>query len=302
MSDAAEGAIADLARSQHGYVTRRQLLEIGMGSDAISYRLECGRLLPIYTGVYAVGHKPALPQDRAFAAVLACGAGAILSHASAATVWGIYKRWTKPFHVSIQGSPRRREGIKVHRAKLDPSDRDNQLGLPVTSPARTLIDNAPDLTDKALTRAVNDLRRQHYLILDDLAATLDRCSRYPGVARLHAFVENPTGPTRSEFEDAFKAFCQRYGLPQPLTNEPLAGFEVDAYFPAERVIVELDGEEFHRDSFESDRDRDATLLALGFVTVRITWKRLINTPQREAARLLAILEQRRGSYPPLTDL
>ncbi len=297
-----DAEIGDLARRQRGYVTRQQLLALGETRAAVQHALQTGRLLPVYNGIYALGHEPTLPQDRAFAALLACGAGAILSHASAATVWGIYKRWATPFHVTITGSQRRREGIKVHRAKLDRSDRDCQLGLPVTSPARTLIDNAPDMSDKALTRAVNDLRREHYLVLDDLAATLERCSRYLGVARLHAFVENPTGPTRSEFEDAFKAFCERFGLPQPLINEPLAGFEVDAYFPVERVIVELDGEKFHRDSFESDRDRDATLLALGFVTVRITWKRLTNRPEQEARRLRAILEQRRGSYPSLTDL
>lgn len=304
MPESADRWIAALAREQRGYVTRRQLLALGMSAHVIEYRIATGRLLRVYNGVYAVGHEPTLAHDRAFAAVLACGPGAVLSHASAASVWGIYRRWETPFHVSITGSPRRRDGIRVHRVKLDPSDRDSQLGLPVTSPARTLIDNAPDLTDKALTRAVNDLRLQHYLVLDDLAAAIDRCFGYPGVPRLREFVETPTGPTRSEFEDAFKAFCKRYGLPQPLTNEPLAGFEVDAYFHAERVVVELDGEPFHsdRDSFERDRERDAALLALGFVTVRITWTRLIETPQREAARLLAILEQRRGSYPPLIDL
>jgi Protein of unknown function (DUF559) len=294
--------IAALARQQHGYVTRQQLLGVGLGSEAIKHRIATARLLRVHNGVYAVGHEPTLAHDRAFAAILACGAGALLSHATAASVWGIYKHWTTPFHVSVTGSPRRREGIHVHRARLDPSDRDNQHGLPVTSPARTLVDNAPDLTDKALTRAVNDLRLRHLLVLDDLAATIARCSGYPGVPRLRSFVENPTGPTRSEFEDAFKAFCERFGLPQPLINEPLAGFEVDAYFPVERVIVELDSEEFHGHTFESDRDRDATLLALGFVTVRITWERLKSRPEREAARLLAILEQRLGSYPPLTDL
>lgn len=75
----------------------------------------------------------------------------------------------------------------------------------------------------------------------------------------------------------------------------MAGFELDACFPVERVIIELDGREFHsgRHSFETDRERDAAMLALGFVTVRITWERLIETPEREAARLLVILEARR---------
>jgi len=94
-------------------------------------------------------------------------------------------------------------------------------------------------------------------------------------------VENPTGPTASEFEDAFTAFRRRFKLPPARINTTVAGFEVDAYFPAERVVIELDGWEFHssRRSFESDRERDAALLALAIVTVRITWERLIETPE-----------------------
>lgn len=81
-----------------------------------------------------------------------------------------------------------------------------------------------------------------------------------------------------------------------MINGEIHGFEVDAYFPAERVIVELDGWDYHRSrySFASDRDRDATMLALGIVTVRITWERLIYTPEREARRLKVILAQRRA--------
>lgn len=285
--------IAALARGQHGYVTRRQLLDVGLGAEAVRSRVKSHRLIPVYAGVYALGHQPTLPQDQAFAAVLACGDGALLSHATAASVWGISKRWTTPFHVTV-ATARRRAGIQMHRGKLHPRDFDRQLDLPVTSPARTLLDNAPELTDKALTRAVNDLLRSHLLVLEDLVATLDRHPRHRATRRLQEFIEAPTGPTASEFEDAFIAFCRRFALPQPLCNARVAGYEVDAYFPMERVIVELDGWRFHssRASFESDRERDAALLTLGIVTVRITWSRLIKTPEREAARLRQILEAR----------
>ncbi len=293
MSSDVERQIGELARRQHGYVQRRQLLELGLGRRAIEYRIATGRLHPVYNGVYAVGHEPTLAQDQAFAAVLACGDGALLSHATAASVWGIHKRWTKPFHVTV-ATARRREGITTHRGKLHRLDFDRQLDLPVTSPAKTLLDNAPELTDKALTRAVNDLLRNHLLVLEDLAATLDRHPRCRATRRLQEFVEAPTGPTASEFEDAFIDFCRRFALPKPLCNARVAGYEVDAYFRLQRVIVELDGWRFHssKSSFESDRDRDAALLALGIVTVRITWTRLIKTPAREAARLRRILEAR----------
>jgi hypothetical protein len=103
-------------------------------------------------------------------------------------------------------------------------------------------------------------------------------------------------PTRSEFEDRFLAFCREYGLPEPLINTFVAGYEVDALFPAERLIVELDGWEYHRDrhSFHGDRDRDADTLEAGYETVRVTWPRLTQRAVREAARLLAILARRRA--------
>jgi very-short-patch-repair endonuclease len=286
--------IADLAAKQHGYVTRHQALDLGLSRQGIVRRVAAARLIPVYAGVYAVGHMPTLAQDRAYGAVLACGRDAVLSHDTAACVWGIYRRWTSPFHVTAPGV-RRRSGIHGHRDRLHRRDIDRQHGLPVTSPARTLLDNAPDLKDSTLTRAVNDLRRQHYLSLGDLAELLSRCARHRGASRLREFIENPSGPTASEFEDALRAFCRRFNFPEPLINTTLAGFEVDAYFPVERVIIELDGWEFHssRYSFINDRDRDATLLALGIVTVRITWERLIETPEREAGRLLAILDGRR---------
>jgi Protein of unknown function (DUF559) len=165
----------------------------------------------------------------------------------------------------------------------------------VTSPARTLLDIAPRRTDKALRRAVNDLRIAGLLRVEDLVELLDRCATVPGAPRLRALVDTGGGPTRSELEDAFQDLSARFDLPPAQVNAHVAGYEVDALFPVERVIVELDGYEFHgdRDAFESDRERDATTLAAGFETVRITWERMKRTPAQEAARLHAILAARR---------
>jgi hypothetical protein len=290
MADPADREIATLAKRQRGWVTRRQLLALGESRYEVDYRVKAGRLIAVYAGVYAVGHLPTLPQDRAFGALLACGQGALLSHGSAAAVWGVFKRWELPFEVTA-GSARRRAGIRVHRAVLTRMDVTNQLGLRVTSPARTVLDVAPRLTDKALARAVSQLRQSQHLRLADLAELLHRVQRHPARKRLLPFVERPTGPTRSEFEDAFIAFAERFGLPRPLVNTRVCGFEVDALFPAQRLIVELDGWDFHssREAFMNDRDRDAELLVRGYQTVRITWERLRDTPEREAKRLLAIL-------------
>ncbi|MFL5822991.1 MAG: hypothetical protein ACJ764_06060 [Solirubrobacteraceae bacterium] len=290
-----DARIAELAGRQRGYVARRQLFALGENRDAIDYRVKAGRLIPQYAGVYAVGHLSKDPLDRAYGAVLACGDKAVLSHDSAAAVWGIYDRWRMPYHVTAP-TGHRRKGIVVHRAKLHRRDRTRQLGLPVTSPARTVLDLAPGLAENALTRAVNNLRNAGYLTLGDLGELLERCRRHPGARYLRRFVDRPHNPTKSEFEDAFRAFCDRFDLPEPLTNTKVHGFEVDAFFPVEQVIAELDSWDFHssRDSFRSDRDRDATMLADGIPTVRITWDRLEELSEREGARFKRILARRRA--------
>ncbi len=290
-----DNAIAALARKQHGYVTRRQLVGLGLGDDAIAYRLRIGRLIRVYAGVYAVGHLPLAPEARAHAALLACGDGAILSHGSAAALWKYVKHWTPSFEVTATWD-RRRRGIKVHRASmLTRRDITRQLGVPVTSPARTVFDMTPSLkTDAALRRFVNDARLTRTFHIADLAELLARHPRHPATTRLRPFLTAKGGPTRSEFEDAFTEFARQYGLPAPVVDTHVLGYEVDALFPDHRVIVELDGWDFHSDrgAFESDRDRDAELLAAGYVTIRITWERLKSQPAREAERLRRILRAR----------
>lgn len=268
-------------------------MQLGLGAEAIRYRLRIGRLIPVYAGVYAVGHLPTLPQDKAVGAMLACGEGAVLSHSTAATAWEIFRRWEMPFEVIVP-TARRRNGVKVHRAKLEPRDIRTQIGLRVTSAARTMLDVAPRFKDTGLRRAVADQRRAGHLSLDQLAEVVERFPRAPGAHRLRPLLDAPKGgPTRSELEDRFVALCHRFGLPEPETNMRVAGREVDAWFPNERLIVELDGREFHEDRFEEDRDNDATALTLGIPTVRVTDRRMRAAPEREAERLLRILESRR---------
>ena len=289
-------AIVALARKQHGYVTRRQLLKLGLGDDAIAYRIRIRRLIPVYAGVYAVGHIPLGQEAGAHAAVLACGDGAALSHDSAAALWKYVKRWPRELEVTAP-TDRRRDGIKVHRAKrLTRRDVTRQPGIPVTSPARTVFDMAPRLkSDAALRRFVNDARLTYTFHLGAFAELLSRHPHRPATRRLMQFVEAPAGMTRSQLEDLFVDFARRYGLPQPTINARRGRREPDILFPEQRVIVEIDSWEFHRDrgSFERDRDRDADHLAEGLLTVRVTEERLKGSPDREAVRLHKILRARR---------
>jgi Transcriptional regulator, AbiEi antitoxin len=297
VAEGVDKAITKLVRRQHGYVTRGQLLALGLGPYAIRYRIAAERLLPVYPGVYAFGHVPDLSIDRAAGAVLTCGPTAALSHGSASSLWGFSKRWALPFEVTARVD-RRRAGIRVHRSTaLTGRDVTYHYGIRVTSPARTALDVAPRLNGQRLARFVNDALRSRYLRRGALRELLERLPRHPGTRRLAPFVATPHNPTRSELEDAFLAFAGRFGLPAPEVNTSPVSPEVDALFCLEGLIVELDGFEDHssRSAFERDRDRDADHLARGLATVRITWERLTGNPEREARRLHAILERRRTS-------
>ncbi len=295
---APDHALAAIAK--HGNVTREQLLALGLNNGQIAYRIKVGRLHREFPGIYAVGRPAKTALERASAAVLACGPGAALSHAAALALWGL-GRWPPLMHVSLPGD-RRPAGIKVHRPKgLLGRDFRTREGIRVTSPARTILDCAPNLSDKALARAANEARRTLGLRPAHLADVIARFPNHPGAGRLTEFVEVRGGPTRSEWEDTFPKFCRRYGLPEPVMSARVAGHEVDALFPAERVIVELDSWEFHRDrqAFESDRKRDADGLDAGYETVRLTWERMHRAPEEAAAQLHRILRRRRaelGSY------
>jgi hypothetical protein len=287
-------AIAAIADRQHGNITRAQLVRLGLSRNQIAYRIKVGRLHSVHRGVYAVGRPARTALERACAAVLACGPGAALSHLSALALWGL-ANW--PWGVAVTTpADRRHLGIQLHRAEgLLRRDFRRQAGIRATSPARTLLDCAPLLSQRALARAVNEALRQRLVRRSDLADIVQRFPRHPGVRLLRRFADMKGGPTRSGWEDDFPMFCRHFGLPEPVMAARVAGYTVDALFPEEKVIVELDGWEFHssRESFESDRERDASTLAAGHVTVRITWQRMEERARREAARLHVILRERR---------
>jgi Transcriptional regulator, AbiEi antitoxin/Protein of unknown function (DUF559) len=290
---AVDVAIAEIAARQNGNITRRQLIDLGLGDGGIAWRVAIGRLHRVFRGVYSVGTPALTPHQRASAAVLACGPGAALSHSSAMTLWAYWRHWDQPFEVTVVGD-RRTKGIRVHRSTtLRRRDITTQLGVRVTTPARTLLDMSPRLKDKALRRAVKNALNSPWLTEDQLAETLARHPTAPGTKRIAKLIGRGGTPERAGWEDEFPAFCAKYGLPAPVMGQPFHGYILDALFPAEKVIVELDGWDFHKDkiAFEDDRERDAEMLAHGHVTVRMTWDRIHERPRREARRLRAILDQ-----------
>jgi very-short-patch-repair endonuclease len=228
------------------------------------------------------------------AAVLACGPGTVLSHRSAAALWDLGVAWGGAVEVTADAE-HRCDGVLSHRSRTLRSEHVTiRAGIPVTTVARTLIDLADVLPDRALARAVNEAQIRHRL---RLAALVDDVRGRRAATRLRSFLEHSDdAPTRSVLEDTFLALIDREGLPRPRVNQRVEGYEVDMVWHRQQLIVELDGRRFHdhRTAFERDRERDADLASAGFTVVRLTWQRLVRQPHREAERLRALLARDHG--------
>jgi hypothetical protein len=270
---------------QHGVVSREQLLVAGFTPRVIDRSVEAGRLHVVHPGVYAVGYVSGSPLQRAMAAVLACDA--VLSHRSAAALWGFGPDWHGDVEVTTANQHRLRT-ISAHRSRLAAGEVARRRGIPVTTVPRTLLDLAAVLDERALARAVNEAR---VLRLLRPGLVLPQRPGRRGVARVRRLIELAETPTRSVLEDAFLAIVDRSGLPRPEVNRRVAGYEVDMLWRQQRLVVELDGRRFHNhpDAFERDRRKDAQLLVAGYRVVRVTWRRLVDDPAGEAARLRALL-------------
>jgi very-short-patch-repair endonuclease len=293
--------IAVLAERQHGVVARRQIVALGMGSRAIDHRVRCGRLHFVHRGVYAVGHRVLSQRGRWMAGVLACGTAAVLSHRSAAALWGI--RPTSRAFIDVT-TPRRlhaRPGLHPHRAVLPADEVTVHDGIPTTTPARTLLDLAAVIPRQALERALDEVE---VLRLPGPHTLLDRYPRRRGAATLGALVltsRNPT-PTRTELEAKFLTFLDGWGFHRPDVNTTIEGLEVDAAWRDARLIVELDGYATHgtRRGFERDRKRDRQLAAAGWRVIRLTWRELSGGEAlaRELRALLGLQARRTSSASP----
>lgn len=291
-------AIAGLAEGQHGVVSRRQLVGLGMGREAIEVRLRSGRLHRLHRGVYAVGHRVSSREAGWIAAVFFCGPKAVLSHRTAAALWGI-RDAAGATEVTVPSKTRSRGSIRRHFAVLPADEVGERDGIPVSTVPRTIFDLAAIESTTGVERA---LRQQERLRLYDVLSLDHLLERYPRhrgnrVVRecLRRLRDLPDGATREELESGFLAFLDRYGFPRPRLNAWVAigsrRYQVDCLWPLQRVVVELDGYATHgtRYAFEGDRDRDRRLLAAGYRGPRITWRHLHETPAEVAADLRTLL-------------
>jgi very-short-patch-repair endonuclease len=278
--------IAELADQFYGVVDVDQLRGVGATRREIGVRLDSGRLIRLHRGVYAVGHRQLTPRGWWLAAVRAIGAGAALSHTHGTALWNLRPPPGGRINVTVRSKGRRqRKGIRVHATlDLPPEHVTVHDGIPVTTPERTLSDLAATIETPALARALEEAEKQKLL---DVPSLLAVCAGRPGAQRIRKLVQTELPRTRSELEAAFVDLCDRYGLPRPVMNAQIHGYEVDAYWPEHRLVVELDSWTHHgtRAAFERDRKRDADLHAAGITTVRFTHEQVTRREGWAASRL-----------------
>jgi very-short-patch-repair endonuclease len=291
-----EREIAALAERQRGVVAQRQLIALGLSQRAIECRLESWRLRLVHREVYAVGHSQLSTQGRWVAAVLAYGEGALLSHRSAAALWGLARPRTSVVDLTAPAGRqgiRRRQRIWIHRCRLYPEDRAVHAGIPVTTVARTLFDLAEFVSFKRLESAWEEADRLNLLQLSAVEGVCERGYGRRALRPIRRLLTEARAPTitRSPLEDDFAAFCREHRLPMPSFNTTALGHEVDALWPQQRLAAELDSWEFHRHraAFERDRARDAALQVADYRTIRITNRRMNNEAPALANELRALL-------------
>jgi very-short-patch-repair endonuclease len=237
---------------------------------------------------YAVGHPASPPEGRWLAAVLACGDGAVLSHRSAASLWGI--RIGEPHRPEVTTVHHRRHpGITTHRGRLAAADRTVHRGIPVTTPARALADISHVVADDDLRQAI---RESQFLKLFDRAAIEDALTRRRS-ARLRAHL--PALVTQSEMEDRFLLICRRHRLSLPERQHRIGARRYDFVWPAKRVVVETDGWRAHSGaySFQADRSTTNALQLAGWLVLRFTWDDLTRRARKVAAAVRAALDRER---------
>ena len=265
--------MVDLGARQEGVISTSQLRAAGADGPWVKRRAAMGWLVPVFRGVWGIGHPPRTHRGWCIAALLAGGERSVLSHTTAAVIHGM-ATGSRRLHLTVARSAKGIEGIRTHRPRtLWPEDVQVLGGLRVTSPSRTLIDLADFRRRRMLERAI-DQAEFHRLHLP-LGAVHDRLHRRPRGALLrNVITQHVAGSTitESEAEELFLALVRAAGLPRPTPQAHLWGRRRDFLFREARVVVEIDGRQAHdRDgAFERDALRDAEVVVNGYRPLRFT--------------------------------
>lgn len=287
-----DAIIAELATRQNGNVTRGQLVHAGLSRGAIAHRVRSGRLHRHYHAVYLVGHTAEPRFAREHGAVLACGADAFLSDRAAAEVFEMVERVPgRDIDVSIRSrSSRSRPGIRIHRRPaLDRCDTGFSHGIPITSPARTLLDFAVEAQLRELERAFHEALVQNLVTRTALGELIARTPGHHGMPLIATLLDDYVGPTltRSDGEERMLALARSARFPRPEVNAVIHGYEVDFLWRAQQVVVEVDSGRWHGNpaALERDHRKNADLRRREYEVLRYTWKQIVHDRDAVVAEL-----------------
>ncbi|HLJ03266.1 MAG TPA: DUF559 domain-containing protein [Solirubrobacteraceae bacterium] len=282
--------IGRLAGNQFGLVARHQLMRLGISDGEIAWGLGSGYLTRRLPGVYAVGHSASSIEADLTGALLWAGPGAMLSHACGAWWLGLTRRPPEAIELSTPRHCRSRRGIVVHGRS--PLERRWYSDLPTPAVPDLLLQLATTANRDELRKALAEAEYRSLLNAGELRAVCGRGR--PGSANLKAALARhlpQLAVTRSEFERRLLYLCEKYGLPIPECDVRLHGFQIDALWREQKLIVELDGESGHAPwaRIKRDHQRDLILRREGFTTLRYVWDQFVYDGELVAADIAAAL-------------
>jgi very-short-patch-repair endonuclease len=290
-----EQRLAALACRSHGVVTRRELLAVGLSGREIDRRLRSGALIAVFRGVYRVGHTAPSLEAHYLAAGRACGRRALLSGRAAAFLLGMLKG-NAPAPAVTARTERRVPGVRTRQG-----ERDGTLwrGIPVTTPAETLVDVAAVVDETELARACHEAGVRHHTTPEQVEAVLARRPNAKGAGQLRAIIRGEVKVTLSKLEERFLERLRQASLPLPQTNRPAGSKRVDCRWPAHRLTVELDSYRYHssRHAWVQDRRREREAYARGDELRRYTYGDVFESPAPMLAELRRLLTPAPSALP-----
>ena len=287
--------IAHLAARQHGLVRTDQLNAIGLSNGAITKRAGRGLLHREYRGVFSNGHRALSLEARLLAAVFAAGEGAALSHYAAATLWGLWRHLFSVIDVIVSGQRRAESPIRIHRSRgLHPHDVTELDGIPITTVARLLVDMSDHMTKWELANMIHEaafLGRYSPLATEDAISRANGRHHLPKLEQAIEMHRSGSAGVRSRAELRFLSALERAGLPEPLVNTQLGGFEADCHWPSLSLAVEVDGPGHARArTVEEDRVKELAWRDAGYCVMRFSVDEIgaavqaVSTASRPSAR------------------
>jgi len=295
--------LASIAAGQRGLLTYGQALGAGLSAEAVKRRLRRGRWESCHEQVYRIAGSPRAWEQEVLAACLAAGPDAVVSHRSAARLWGLDGFGKHEVEITVaRPLCHRLRGVVVHRSTdLDRSMPTTRDGLVVTNPMRTLIDVGAVVRPRLVERALDHALGRRLVTLAGLRSELEAVARRGrrGAGVMRALLEERCGDAGvpdSVLEGRMLRICRDHALPIPVCQfevrlgQRLLG-RVDFAYPERRLAIEVDGYERHAslEAFQHDRARQNDLVAAGWTVLRFTWEDVLQRPERVAAAILGFL-------------